>query len=749
MADDIFVSNDIELDVDFGEVFIIDQGVVTKVIANKYNPTQTYDVGDYVINVDKLYKCITAVVEPEEFDNTKWENVKLANEVQSLNEIVPTKADKADTYTKTETNTLLSNKADKSNTYTKSEVDTALANKVDTDTLDNYYTKDNVYTKTEVNDNLALKADKADTYTKGDVNDYLALKADKSDTYTKSETDTALNAKADSDSVYDKSETYSKTEVDNKIANLPAPMIMKGTLGTGGTITDLPTASSENEGFTYKVITDGTYAGQAAKTGDLFTSAKPVGSSDYIWLYIPSGDETFTDTWRGIKVNGTEKLGSAISSGEVDFIDGTNTTVTFNSTGNKIKVDVDGYTQAQVDNKLALKANSADVYNKSAVDSALALKANTADVYNKTTADEKYALKADKATTYTKTEVDDITTLVKSASGNPCNFETDIADNLVSLKAAIVASGGNGTPSTPIPIVGHSELNLVRCGVNLWDEETESGYINSSTGAEVSDPSKIRMKNYVRVGANSTYFYKTPVAFYICCYDESKTFLGRVGGSRDTTFTTLPNTAYIRCGFESAYGTTYNHDISINCPSTDTSYHAYNGTPYLVSFGQTVYGGEYDKSGRLTITHKEFVIDENFNPYSGFPNADNTARIFQIQISDMVTGSDTTPLMCDICNVKTASQLYNDNDYAIAPVNGNNAIAIMIKDTTTGADARTWLASHNITVVYPLATPIEIDVSELSVETIVGTNNIISDGGGDIEQLTYFESVGMKIQKGV
>ena len=69
------------------------------------------------------------------------------------------------------------------------------------------------------------------------------------------------------------------------IDNLPEPMIFKGSLGTGGTITTLPTASSANEGFTYKVITAGTYASQAAKIGDLFIS----NGTDWIW--IPSGDE--------------------------------------------------------------------------------------------------------------------------------------------------------------------------------------------------------------------------------------------------------------------------------------------------------------------------------------------------------------------------------------------------------------------------------------------------------------------------
>ena len=66
---------------------------------------------------------------------------------------------------------------------------------------------------------------------------------------------------------------------------MPEPMIFKGSLGTGGTITDLPAASTANEGYTYKVITAGTYASQAAKIGDTFISD---GTN---WVLIPSGDE--------------------------------------------------------------------------------------------------------------------------------------------------------------------------------------------------------------------------------------------------------------------------------------------------------------------------------------------------------------------------------------------------------------------------------------------------------------------------
>ena len=78
-----------------------------------------------------------------------------------------------------------------------------------------------------------------------------------------------------------------KAKVANeRIDALPLPMVFKGTLGTGGTISTLPTASSENEGYVYIVITDGTYAGRTAKAGDTFVSD---GSA---WVLVPSGDDS-------------------------------------------------------------------------------------------------------------------------------------------------------------------------------------------------------------------------------------------------------------------------------------------------------------------------------------------------------------------------------------------------------------------------------------------------------------------------
>lgn len=71
-------------------------------------------------------------------------------------------------------------------------------------------------------------------------------------------------------------------------------MVYKGTVGTGGTVTTLPTSDVEN-GDTYKVCADGTYAGQVAVIGDLFVAVvdKTQTPVAITWSYIPSGNDKF------------------------------------------------------------------------------------------------------------------------------------------------------------------------------------------------------------------------------------------------------------------------------------------------------------------------------------------------------------------------------------------------------------------------------------------------------------------------
>lgn len=96
------------------------------------------------------------------------------------------------------------------------------------------------------------------------------------------------------------------TGVAAALATLPEPMVFKGSLGTGGTITALPVNGTATVGDTYKVITAGTYASQAAKVGDTFICDSKTSSAN-TWVLIPSGDEpsgTVTSVAAGTGLDG-------------------------------------------------------------------------------------------------------------------------------------------------------------------------------------------------------------------------------------------------------------------------------------------------------------------------------------------------------------------------------------------------------------------------------------------------------------
>lgn len=364
------------------------------------------------------------------------------------------------------------------------------------------------------------------------------------------------------------------------------------------------------------------------------------------------------------------------------------------------------------------------------------------DQYDNVTGSLNFILKAE-ADPYG----DDVTT--ETASGNPCTFETNLADTLVSLKAAILASGGGGTPSTPIPIVGHSELNLVRCGKNLARSDYTSGASKTTNGVTFTNNNGV--VNVSAEMATGTAYYdiyanidgerlKIKAGTYtVSCAETTSNCtisFAVTGGSlyvlhqntHSVTFTVTQDTelyAYIRV---SSGASNINLDLyfQIEVGSTPTPYAPYNGTPYLVQFGQTVYGGLYDANrGKVTITHQSVMVDGSY--FDGY-NADRWAR-------GAFSGAEQD-------NAKTKTSMY--------PVGGSSGdrftwlvqgyFRIYDSSFTSLADVQTKFNANPMQLVYALATPIEIDVSELSVDTIVGVNNIVSDGGGDVE-VTYIKKV--------
>jgi hypothetical protein len=171
----------------------------------------------------------------------------------------------------------------------------------------------------------------------------------------------------------------------------------------------------------------------------------------------------------------------------------------------------------------------------------------------------------------------------EEASGNPASFEDGADDVPVSsLKVAlepIQLGSGDPSPSNVRPIIAAN-------GINVWDEEWEVGGMVSGTPKPSTN--QIRSKNYCACLGNTAYYLHTSKTdggnqnkFYLAIhwYDDNKNFISFVYSNNGSTVSPS-NAAYFKICTNSStvvYGATYNHDISINYPSTYTAYQPYQG----------------------------------------------------------------------------------------------------------------------------------------------------------------------------
>ena len=171
------------------------------------------------------------------------------------------------------------------------------------------------------------------------------------------------------------------------------------------------------------------------------------------------------------------------------------------------------------------------------------------------------------------------------------------------ISNSVVPVGHKSRLADIYPISGWIGVDVSVCGINLWDEEWELGGIDED-GNNTPNNSRIRSKNYIPIAPNATYYFKNGTAtMWLWAYDGSKTYIGRLNGGNsigNATLTIPDGVKYIRFVCTNAYGTTYNNDISINYPSTDHDYHAYNGTTYTSTFPKYKQQVSQDKTPYIT-----------------------------------------------------------------------------------------------------------------------------------------------------
>ena len=242
---------------------------------------------------------------------------------------------------------------------------------------------------------------------------------------------------------------------------------------------------------------------------------------------------------------------------------------------------------------------------------------------------------------------------------------------------------------------------------NQWNEKTELGTWGVSGKVDAND--KIRSDDYILVKPNITYYARTGVGttnrIYIFYYDKNKNYLGDTGGYiYNTTFTTPSNCWYIAFYCNSAYGTTYNNDITISLYYATgdgySEYYAYE-QPKVYDTGVEVLRKASSvkdiKAPDGTITRRigtyTFTGQETWETL-GEQGAKSCNVISSL--SKGASGSSVANVLCPILIAETFNNIYYGNN--------TNGIAI----SSTGLIVVNTNQVNNLTgktIYYELATP--------------------------------------------
>lgn len=299
------------------------------------------------------------------------------------------------------------------------------------------------------------------------------------------------------------------------------------------------------------------------------------------------------------------------------------------------------------------------------------------------------------------------------------------------------------------PITGWDEANVVRTGKNLFDvsKATANSAINAS-GQVISG--SYYVSDFISVKPNTSVYLLNIEAL---AHTRSLVFYGinkelisieNVSGSNvaNSFVKEIPNNVYyIRIGINPDYI----NNSGANYPSTDTSYHAYNGHAYTVDLDGTRYGGKVDLvSGVMTVDRIYYQFN-NSKTYTITGSARLTDRwITSITNITNVSGeiknrsgviSSISPRDAEYTTITVSGFCKNlSSPYPIINLNDSDSGLSTSSSATDIANAiNTFLHQHTPQIVYELATPLTIQLTPTVVKSLRGQNNVFADTGAILD----------------
>ena len=267
---------------------------------------------------------------------------------------------------------------------------------------------------------------------------------------------------------------------------------------------------------------------------------------------------------------------------------------------------------------------------------------------------------------------------------------------IVAMINAIQASG-TPAPDNVLPIYGRNGVLVNRYGSNWWDEQWEVGSIDPANGAPSTATNVIRSKNYINIKQSNAYYCTNGNVYAFYQYDADKNYIGEKLNTNTISFAS--GTVYVKFRTKAVYGTTYNNDISVNYPSTDTEYHAFVGNPYTKYF-EGLLNGTYGfvDMGTLNWTY--------YTSSGGYFSASVSGKAFGI--TNIITKAYLTSSEVSVSSMP---------DKTIKGTPNNNAIFVKDSDFT---DATAFTnAMRGVYLIYEKATVSSPTITQAQADTLL------------------------------
>ena len=285
---------------------------------------------------------------------------------------------------------------------------------------------------------------------------------------------------------------------------------------------------------------------------------------------------------------------------------------------------------------------------------------------------------------------------------------------------AQIESGSTATSWTPYsnicPISGYTEEKIEQRGKNLWSFGNQSG----TRKIDISNVSDIPAGSY-KFSANVTTqaTSNSRTIFYLQDGTSLQANANGTSMSASVTFASPVSKIELWAGSSASGSTdkTFSYtDVQLELGSTATTYEPYNPNSQTITIqlGQTVYGGEVDSEGVLSITKAYALLDDaskwGTSSVGYIYNVDMTDRKIY---NDSYTGLTSSYVPC----------VYGTDNYG--RWNSASGLWFCIKSNTLTLDQiKADATAGKIAITYDLATPITVQLTPIQIQALQGINNL-------------------------